>query len=116
MVKKLNVALIGGGFMGKAHSLAYAAMPMFFWPAPAIPVRKLELGNIVVRRHVRLTLAEQLDDLRAQLKKCAHALWVELRAGLGGHFRERLDQRQSLAVRTVRDHRIERVGHRHDSR
>jgi predicted dehydrogenase len=26
--------------MGKAHSLAYVAMPMFFWPAPAIPVRK----------------------------------------------------------------------------
>lgn len=40
MVKELNVALIGAGFMGKAHSLAYAAMPMFFWPAPAMPVRK----------------------------------------------------------------------------
>lgn len=40
MVKELNVALIGAGFMGKAHSLAYAAMPMFFWPAPALPVRK----------------------------------------------------------------------------
>lgn len=39
-MEKLNVGLIGGGFMGKAHSLAYAAMPMFFWPAPAIPVRK----------------------------------------------------------------------------
>jgi predicted dehydrogenase len=33
--------MIGGGFMGKAHALAYAAMPMFFWPAPAIPVRKV---------------------------------------------------------------------------
>ena len=41
MVKKLNVALSGAGFMGKAHSLAWAAMPMFFWPAPAIPVRRL---------------------------------------------------------------------------
>jgi predicted dehydrogenase len=40
-VKTLNVGLIGGGFMGKAHSLAYAAMPMFFWPAPAMPVRSL---------------------------------------------------------------------------
>jgi predicted dehydrogenase len=39
-VKELNVGLIGAGFMGKAHSLAYAAMPMFFWPAPALPVRK----------------------------------------------------------------------------
>lgn len=27
--------------MGKAHALAYAAMPMFFWPAPAVPVRKV---------------------------------------------------------------------------
>lgn len=40
-MRKLNVGLIGAGFMGKAHSLAYAAMPMFFWPAPAIPVRKV---------------------------------------------------------------------------
>ncbi len=41
MSRPLNVAMIGGGFMGKAHALAYAAMPMFFWPAPAIPVRKV---------------------------------------------------------------------------
>lgn len=40
-MKNLNVAMIGGGFMGKAHAMAYAAMPMFFWPAPAIPVRKV---------------------------------------------------------------------------
>ena len=40
-MRTLNVAMIGGGFMGKAHALAYAAMPMFFWPAPAIPVRKV---------------------------------------------------------------------------
>jgi predicted dehydrogenase len=40
MTRTLNVAMIGGGFMGKAHALAYAAMPMFFWPAPAIPRRK----------------------------------------------------------------------------
>mgnify|MGYP001172747114 FL=1 len=40
-MKKLNVAMIGGGFMGKAHSIAYAGMPMFFWPAPAQPVRKI---------------------------------------------------------------------------
>ncbi len=40
-MEKLNVGLIGAGFMGKAHSLAYAAMPMFFWPAPALPIRKI---------------------------------------------------------------------------
>jgi len=33
--------MIGGGFMGKAHALAYAAMPMFFWPPPAAPHRKV---------------------------------------------------------------------------
>jgi predicted dehydrogenase len=40
-MKKLNVAMIGSGFMGKAHSLAYSAMPSFFWPPPAVPVRKV---------------------------------------------------------------------------
>jgi predicted dehydrogenase len=38
-MREINVGIIGAGFMGKAHSLAYAAMPMFFWPAPARPVR-----------------------------------------------------------------------------
>ena len=41
MTRTMNVAMIGGGFMGKAHAMAYAAMPMFFWPAPAIPHRKV---------------------------------------------------------------------------
>lgn len=40
-VKKINIGLIGAGFMAKAHSIAYAGMPMFFWPAPAIPVKKM---------------------------------------------------------------------------
>jgi len=38
-MKKYNVGLIGAGFMAKAHSMAFASMPMFFWPAPGIPVR-----------------------------------------------------------------------------
>jgi predicted dehydrogenase len=40
-MKTLNVGLIGAGFMAKAHSLAYAGMPMCFWPAPAVPYKKL---------------------------------------------------------------------------
>src|SRR5689334_1667761 len=52
MTQSLNVGLIGAGFMGKAHSLAYAAMPMFFWPAPAIPQRKV--------------IAEVTDELAAE--------------------------------------------------
>jgi predicted dehydrogenase len=51
-MQHLNVGLIGGGFMGKAHSLAYAAMPMFFWPAPALPIRH--------------TIAEATDELAAE--------------------------------------------------
>ena len=38
-MKKINVGLIGGGFMGKAHSLAYSAVPMFFWPTDIMPVK-----------------------------------------------------------------------------
>jgi predicted dehydrogenase len=54
-MQELNVGLVGGGFMGKAHSLAYAAMPMFFWPAPAIPVRR--------------TIAEATPELAEQAAK-----------------------------------------------
>lgn len=50
-VRTVNVGVIGAGFMGKAHSLAYAAMPMFFWPAPAIPRRHTiaEIGDEAAR-------------------------------------------------------------------
>ncbi|RBW69688.1 Gfo/Idh/MocA family protein [Bacillus taeanensis] len=40
-MKTLNVGLIGAGFMAKAHSLAIAGMPMYFWPAPALTNRKM---------------------------------------------------------------------------
>ena len=62
---RVNVGLIGAGFMGKAHSLAYAAMPMFFWPAPAIPRRK-----VVV-------------DVTAELAESARAAWDALTGGAG---------------------------------
>lgn len=39
-MRTVNVGMIGAGFMGKAHSLAYAALPIFYWPAPALPVRR----------------------------------------------------------------------------
>ena len=39
-MKKLNVGLVGAGFMGKAHVVAYSNMPKLFWPAPAMPVLK----------------------------------------------------------------------------
>lgn len=39
-VKKLNIGLVGAGFMGKAHVVAYSNMPKLFWPAPFYPVFK----------------------------------------------------------------------------
>ncbi len=39
-MKKLNIGLIGAGFMGKAHVIGYSNMPKLFWPAPAMPVLK----------------------------------------------------------------------------
>lgn len=55
---KINVAMIGGGFMGKAHSIAYAAMPMHFWPAPAKPVKKVVVD---VTEDLARTAAERYD-------------------------------------------------------
>jgi predicted dehydrogenase len=40
-MKTLNFAVIGGGFMGKAHSIALATFPMYAWPAPAMLKRDL---------------------------------------------------------------------------
>ncbi len=52
--KRINIGLIGAGFMAKAHSIAYAGMPMFFWPAPAIPVKKMIVDmNIDIARDAK---------------------------------------------------------------
>jgi predicted dehydrogenase len=40
-MKDLRFAVIGGGFMGKAHSIALASYPMYVWPTPLFPVRDL---------------------------------------------------------------------------
>ena len=39
-MKRLNIGVIGAGFMGKAHVVGYSNMPKLFWPAPAMPVMK----------------------------------------------------------------------------
>lgn len=39
-MKNLNIAIIGAGFMGKAHAVGLSNMPKLFWPAPAMPVFK----------------------------------------------------------------------------
>lgn len=40
-MRDLNFAVIGGGFMGKAHSIALANYPMYVWPTGLYPVREL---------------------------------------------------------------------------
>ena len=71
-MKKLNVGLIGAGFMGKAHSLAYTAMPMFFWPAPAIPVRKSIVDvsdSIAAEAALRFGFEKSTSDWRSVDRK-----------------------------------------------
>lgn len=72
MSKTLNIAMIGSGFMGKAHALAYAAMPMFFWPAPAIPVRKVVVDRtpaLAEDARRRYGFEESTDDWRAAIER-----------------------------------------------
>jgi predicted dehydrogenase len=40
-VRELKVAIIGGGYMARAHSVALAALPVYIPDAPARPVREL---------------------------------------------------------------------------
>ena len=44
MIRKINVALIGYQFMGKAHSNAYLQMPRFF-QSDTVPVMKVICGR-----------------------------------------------------------------------
>ncbi len=69
--REVNVGLIGAGFMGKAHSLAYAALPMFFWPAPAIP-RRHTLAEVDVglarESATRFGFERSTDDWRSVIE------------------------------------------------
>jgi predicted dehydrogenase len=67
-MKNLNVGLIGAGFMGKAHSMAYVAMPMFFWPAPGIAVRHTIVdvnADVAAEAAKRFGFAHSSADWRA---------------------------------------------------
>ena len=68
MTKTMNVAMIGGGFMGKAHAMAYASMPMFFWPAPVLPHRKIVVDvtdELAEDARARFGFEEASSDWRA---------------------------------------------------
>ena len=72
VTKTLNVAMIGGGFMGKAHAMAYAAMPMFFWPAPAIPHRKVLVdvnADMAKQGAARYGFEESSSDWKATIAR-----------------------------------------------
>lgn len=72
MSKTLNIAMIGGGFMGKAHAMAYASMPMFFWPAPAIPHRKVVVDvtdELAEAARQRFGFDEASSDWRAVIAR-----------------------------------------------
>ncbi len=72
MTRPLNLAMIGGGFMGKAHALGHAGMPMFFWPAPAMPVRKVvvDVTEALAREAAeRFGFEEWTTDWRAAVSR-----------------------------------------------
>ena len=72
MTKMMNVAMIGGGFMAKAHAMAYASMPMFFWPAPAIPHRKVVVDvtdGTAEEARLRFGFEESSSDWRAVVNR-----------------------------------------------
>lgn len=54
-MRDLTFAVVGGGFMGKAHSIALATYPMYVWPTELYPVREL--------------IVEIDDDLAAESQK-----------------------------------------------
>jgi predicted dehydrogenase len=71
-MRTLNVAMIGSGFMGKAHALAYAAMPMYFWPAPALPRRKVVVDlteEAAEEARRRFGFDESTTDWRAAVER-----------------------------------------------
>ena len=43
-MKYMNIGLIGAGFIGKAHSVAFDTVPVNFWPMPVVP-RKLIVAH-----------------------------------------------------------------------
>lgn len=51
-MKTINIGLIGTGFMGKGHSMAYQMVPMVFNPPPAVP-------NLVVVADITEDLAQK---------------------------------------------------------
>jgi predicted dehydrogenase len=86
--------------MGKAHSLAYAAMPMFFWPAPAVPHRRVlaELDAAVASEAARrfgfeqstgdwreVVASEEIDVVDIAVPNDAHAEIAIAAAQAGKH-------------------------------
>lgn len=71
MPRKLNIALLGHGFMGKAHSYAYLATP-FFFKMGIEPVRKVIWGPVegpVKQAAEAFGFEEYTTDWRAVLRR-----------------------------------------------
>ena len=67
-MKKMNIGLVGAGFMGKAHMVAFSNMPKLFTDAPFIPVFKT-VCDIVPE------IAEDFKE-RYGLKKHVQTGWI----------------------------------------
>ena len=56
-MKTMNIAMVGTGFMGKAHAIAYSVMPLLF-PAPLKTARKVVVD---VSEELARNAADRLD-------------------------------------------------------
>lgn len=67
-MREITVGLIGGGFMGKAHSLAYSGVPMFFWPTEFLPMKKTiaeATPELAAAAATRFGFSESTSDWRS---------------------------------------------------
>ena len=67
-MKKMNIGLVGAGFMGKAHMVAFSNMPKLFTDAPFIPVFKT-VCDIVLK-------SQRISKKDMDLKKHVQTGWI----------------------------------------
>ena len=67
-MKKMNIGLVGAGFMGKAHMVAFSNMPKLFTDAPFIPVFKT-VCDIVPK-------SQRISKKDMDLKKHVQTGWI----------------------------------------
>ena len=67
-MKKMNIGLVGAGFMGKAHMVAFSNMPKLFTDAPFIPDLK-QYATLFLK-------SQRISKKDMDLKKHVQTGWI----------------------------------------